>query len=242
MEPRSPRVYALHGGGTTPALWNPLRRVAPDLPLVTPDLNRIARRIGATPSYGQVVDALLEEAPEGPLVLAGATLGARFAVSLGARLGDRLRGMLLLMPLDADEEASFLAKFAGLRRFLVEGYNERYRETAIPVMLHRWSPRFHEASQELRAILDEGAGPAAAPLAHASSVLDEPAALQLRRIRAPVDVRFGAADPVFEPALAASWRRQPAVRSVEILPEVSHQIPLEVPERIAADLRRLLAG
>ena len=241
MDHEAPRVYALHGGGTTPALWNPLRRVVPDLPIVAPDLNRIARDIGEAPSYEQVVDALLEQAPPGPLVLLGATMGARFAVSVGARLGDRLRAMLLLMPLDADEDASFLAKFAGLRRFLVEGFSESYRETVIPVMLHRWGPRFAEASQELRQILTEGAGATAAALSHASSVLDEPAAIQLRRIAASVEVLFGAADPVFEPSLANSWRRLPAVRSVEILPEVSHQIALEVPQRIAADLRRLLA-
>ncbi|WP_373047347.1 alpha/beta fold hydrolase [Vulgatibacter sp.] len=232
-------IFALHAGGTTPALWDPVRRAAPDLAFVTPDLNHIAELLPGDATYADLVDELRNLVPPGPVVLAGATIGARLALSVASTLGERLQALYLLTPTPVVEDQAFLAKLAGLRRFMMEGFSAAQVEVSLPVMLYRWGPRFTEAADELRRLLHEGAGPRGMALARRCENLGPQPKELLATVDAPIEVLFGGADPVLEMAWPDSWREVPQVRSVEVLPDASHQLVLQIPGRIAADLRRL---
>lgn len=231
-------IWAFHPAGSTPALWEPVRRADPELVWDTPDLNAISSALPASASYRQLIDELLDLAPSGPLVIVGAGFGARIGLSLAARLEERVRATYLVTPTPVVEDEAFLAKLAGLRRLLVDGFSEAQVVTLVPVMLFRWGPRYAAASRELEAILRAGLGDKGAAYGRICLVLDEQPANWLHLVRGPIEVIFGSTDPIFEAKDAEGWRQQ-GIRSVEVLPGVSNQPPLEIPDRVAADLRRL---
>jgi len=235
-----PRILAFHAGATTPAHWDPVRAAAPELRFHVPDMNRTALALPPDARYGDLIEALVEQAPPGPLVLAGATFGARIALSVAVRLGSAVRAIYLLTPTTPDESPEFLTMLAGMRRFAVESRSEERIATQVAMMIHRYGPRFARASAELAAHLREGARLGHA-FARISAQLDEPPIRWIDRIAAPIEIRFGGADPLIQPVFVEPWRAVSQVRSLEIWPNVGHQIALEAPDRVAADLRRLVA-
>lgn len=232
-------IFALHSGGTTPMLWAPVVERLPDLRCSVPDLNDIAEQLPPDASYGDLVDVLAAGAPEGPLVVAGTGLGGRIAIAVATRLGARVRHLYLATPGPAEEDEDFRQKVAGLRRFLIDGFRPEALPSLVPVMLHRYGPRFRQASAELERILLDGSGQNGMPLARLVSDLGPLSQDLLPQLSATIEVVYGAGNPIVEPHWIESWRRLPQTRSVEVVQDAAHELALEIPDRLAADLRRL---
>lgn len=232
-------IWAFHPAGSTPAVWAPVRRELPDQDWEAVDLNEVAASLPTAAPYPRLIDELIHRAPPGPLLITGAGFGARLGLSVAARFEDRVRGVYLITPTPAVEDDAYLAKLAGLRRLLQDGFSEEQVKTLVPVMLYRWGPRFAQAAEELAEILREGLSSRGRALGHFCLKLDEQPSNWLHQIRAPIEAIYGAADPLFDPAEAEAWRGL-GFRSVEVLPHVANQPPLEIPERVAAGLRRLM--
>ncbi len=241
MSPVGMPIFALHSAGTTPALWAPAMRLLPDHTWITPHLNHVADDLPPRSGFDDLATELMRLVPDGPVVIAGSGLGARLGVLIAARLGARVRHLYLAMPGPAFEGEAFRQTVAGLRRFMVDGFRYETIPSLLPMMLYRYGPRFGEASIELAQIIREGAGTACTSLARVVTDLGPYLQDVLPRVEARIEVVNGAGSPVIAPDWTDTWHQVPQLRSLEVLPNASHELALDVPERVAADLRRLAA-
>lgn len=239
--PEALPILALHGGGVTPALWDPVRAVAPELEIVAPDLNRIAAGLPAGADFDSLADAVVAVAPAGPLVLTGVGMGSRLSLLVAERIASTA-GVLLMAAGAPHEDEAYVNMARGYRSFLADAFKEELIPTLLPVMLYSWGPRYRQAARELKAMFLEACGQPAIPLARVMAIFGPFLQHRLHRIEAPIELLYGKADAVFDPRAAALWRQLPQVRSVEVLEKASHMIPLDAPEEVAARLRRLVAA
>ena len=100
--PERPLLVAVHGWLLAGRLWDPLARVLePDWQLWSPDLpgfGTTSRPRGLQPSlatYGRwLAEAIVERAPNRPVVLMGHSLGGSVVLHAAAHLGPQLKGIV----------------------------------------------------------------------------------------------------------------------------------------------------
>lgn len=232
--PAPATVVALHPGGFGTSYWDDVKACVPELAFVTPHLGLIADEVGG--DGAALMDALEAQLPDGPCIFAGVSLGTLFAVELAARCGQRTRGVFLLSGGPAIEDMGWLDKLKGMMSFLGDAFDPAFATSLTNVLLYRGGARFAKLSERVRASLLAEAGPRSVSLGRA--VLTRPRLMQeaLEHIRAPIEVWLGRYDPSIEDGWRSEWAAHGKVTVVE---ETSHHIPLEAPERVAAELRRL---
>ena len=229
------RVLALHGMGATPALWNDVAEQAPDLSLLAPDVSTLLQAVGGR--LGCLVRALSAIVPAGPVTLTGCGVGANVALELGALLGDRLRGVLLLSPQPLRPHAMFRERYRQLAKTLQTKMTPDELLAWTPIFVSRRGVRADKSVPQAERMLLAADG-ASVALARFSADFPD-AGRTLQRVRAPVRALFAGdnLNPFHGPRWVDDWRRSLGPENVELLPEARHWLPLEAPEEVALALR-----
>lgn len=235
---RTTRVLALHGSGTGPALWDELRAACPDLEITAPDLNALVASVEA--DVEPLVAAIEALAPDGPIVVAGSSVGAHLALEVAARRGADACGVLLVSPGPVTTPTARRTQLeemsAGMRATTLDAF----MDTALSLLVCPDGPRADAAREATRAMLEAGGFEGAPALVDVALGLPDPAA-SLERVSAAVRVLAGAADPTVEAEWTETWRGAPHVEGPTVLDRVAHLAPVEAPDVVAEALRALVA-
>jgi pimeloyl-ACP methyl ester carboxylesterase len=230
-------VLALHAGALDPSSWSDVEALAPELEFVTPHLGRLAEE--AQGRFQGFVERLAARVPEGPVVVAGCSIGARIALAVAAHLGPRTHGLLLISGGPVEEDEAYLQFIRGLRSFMVDAFDASQIPSLTPVMMYRFGPRFSESAARVSAMLEREGGQKTAALGQFFEALPERPVDLLGRFEAPIEVMFGRYDPLLHSHWPEEWNRVKRAR-VSVLQNAAHQITLEAPEEVVEALRRLV--
>lgn len=207
------------------------------LPLLTPDLNRIAFEEDGR--LDALVARICAELPDGELFVTGCSLGASIAVEVAAALGERVRGLLLVTPQPVSPDTHYRE---GVRA-LCEGSLFWDREQLlglVPLLLYPSNPRYKRSARVLERMLVEATGEACVPFMQIAATL--PSALPaLERIRCERRAIFGkhSIDPFCGPDWIPAWRKALGAGRVLVAEEASEFVVMERPELVAQQLRQL---
>ncbi len=233
----SPTIYALQGLAVTPDVWDDLKQALPELRVVCPDVVALAERGDGT--LAGLLRKLAEQAPAGPLLLVGSSIGAHVALELAAFMGDRVVGSLLLAPGPAVTDEEFSLRVRGLLRVL-ENWTDEAARSLIPLLLYRFSPRYPANEKRLARMLSIAAPRSPALLNLAAGFQSAPDLLP--RLHGPVHVLVGAdnGNPVTGPAVYDTWRGV-LPEGVERIPSASEYMQMDRPELVADAIRAMVA-
>ena len=229
-------VLALHAGALDPSSWSEVESLAPEFDFVTPHMGRLAEEVQG--SLGRLVERLAALVPNGPVLVAGCSIGARIALEVAAHLGPRTQGLAFIAGGPVEEDEAYIQFLRGVRSFLVEAFDPSQIPSMVAVTLYRFGPRFAEAAAKVTAMLEREAGQNTAALGQSFKTLPRRPVELLARFDAPIEVLFGRYDPVLLSHWPKEWSRVRRTR-VTVLQNAAHQITLEAPEEVVGALRRL---
>lgn len=233
-------IYGLHALAVSPEMWDDVRDAAPDLPFVAPDLCEVLEEGRFEGNLAGFVNALAQRAPEGELVLVGASIGAHFALELAAHLGERVRACLLIVPGPACLDDDFRARANSLVRTLRHAWTEEMARNFVKLLVYPFGRRQASVAARVERMLTRY-GPRAAPLVGLSPGFRDAAEL-LPRLHGPVRVLIAAdnSNPIQSPGVAEQWRQLLGASAVERVDSASEFLPMERPEVVVRAIRELL--
>lgn len=234
-----PTVYALHALATTPEIWQDVRDAAPDLTFVTPDLLRLLENARADQTLERLLVDLIDQAPAGPLLLAGASIGANIALELGALLGDRVVGTLLIVPGPPALDAAFRDRSHALLRSMHHAWTDEMVANFAKLLVYPFGPRHASVAARVERMLRHNASRSAPLLALSAAFRD--AQDLLPHIRGPVRALLGAdnANPLTGSVLGA-WRDLLGDAAVERVESASESLVMERPDAVVGALRSMI--
>ncbi len=203
---------------------------------MTPHLGRLAEQVEG--SFSAFIERLAAFVPEGPVLVAGCSIGARIALEVAALLGPRTHGLAMISGGPVNEDEAFLQFLRGLRSFMVDAFDVSQIPSLTAVMMYRFGPRYGEAAAKASAMLEREGGRRTAALGQFFDALPHRPVELLAQHDAPIEVLFGRYDPLLHSHWLEEWSQVRRTR-VTVLQNAAHQITLEAPEEVAAALRRL---
>jgi 3-oxoadipate enol-lactonase len=236
-------VLLIHGFPLSGALWDEtVERLAADARLIVPDLrghgesDASARASMAT--YADDLAAVLDAADvDGPVTVAGLSMGGYIAFELLRRYPERIRALVL-----ANTRAGADAPDGARKRLDTAARVER--EGSAVVADEMVGKLFAAGAagplrERWRAIM--AATPPAGVAAALRAMADRPDSMDtLRAARVPVLVVAGAEDGIVPRADAEEMRDAAPDARLEIVEGAGHMTPVEQPERFADILRDFL--
>jgi pimeloyl-ACP methyl ester carboxylesterase len=223
-----PEVLALHGWGRRgkdfAAVFEGLSGIAPDLPGfgASPAPDGV---IGAD-SYADIVAQILDSFDRPP-VLVGHSFGGRVAVCLAAKHPDRVGPLVLTgVPFVRTAPARKPPVSYRLMRWLnrVGVFSDERMEQEKQ---KRGSADYRAATGVMRDILVK--------------VVNESYEEQLRQVRVPVQLVWGAEDRDVPVSVAEAGKTLLSEASLEVLPDVGHFVPTQAPDALRSAVQRALS-
>lgn len=221
----APQALALHGWGGTHAQMSPMLKGIDAISLDLPGFGASPRpdAVWGAREYADCVSSVLDEFAE-PAVLLGYSFGGRVAVHLGARFPERVRAIVLtgapLIRRQASGKAPVvfrLMKKANKFGLVSDARMEAERRK-------RGSEDYRNATGIMRDVLVR--------------VVNESYENELRSLRSPVDMIWGADDtaaPLAQATLAKDLITAPVTLTVH---PGGHFLPLQQPELVSAAVRK----
>jgi len=229
-----PRVLALHGWGRSHADFDAVLAGSDALALDLPGF-------GATPDpdgpwggreYAEAVAAVLDAAAQ-PVVVLGHSFGGRVAVHLAAARPERVRALVLTgVPLVRPSGARRRRPPLGYRVGRALHRRGLVGEARMEALRQRYGSADYRAA---RGVLRQ---------VHVRAV-NETYEEQLRALRCPVELVWGAEDTDVSVAVAKAAAELLSTEDVEVrltvLPGVGHLVPTAAPEALREVLERVLS-
>jgi 2-succinyl-6-hydroxy-2,4-cyclohexadiene-1-carboxylate synthase len=242
-----PTLFLLHGFAGSPASWDAVLAALSDPPHLCPRLvghGEPAPGASGVGGFEDEVDRLASlVVPEGPVHLAGYSLGARLALGLLVRHGQRFEGATLIgvhPGLSSDEERAERRRSDGALR-------ERLETRGIEDFVDHWErqPLFASESRLPQALREQKRG---VRLSHDPRELARSLALtglaempdygaRAGSISTPITLMAGELDQKFSGLAHGLAGHLPAARVV-IAPGAGHDLLLERPDLVALTLER----
>lgn len=228
-------VLLLHGGAG-PASVAPLAEVlAASYPVrvVTPthpgfDGTPRPDRVASVRDLADLYVALLDELGLEGATVVGSSLGGWVAAELALRHSPRVAAVVLVDAVGLADEADPIVDFFALSmdEVVERSYHPDHREAARAALARM--------PEEARALVP---GNRAALLAYGgSSMADSSLRGRLAGVDVPVRVLWGAHDRVVAPSHGHAYAQAVPGASLLVLDDAGHLPPVEVPERVAADV------
>lgn len=246
MTAERPTLFLLHGFAGSPASWDAVLAALSDPPHLCPPLVGHGEPAPGAPGAGgfeDEVDRLVSLIPEGPVHLAGYSLGARLALGLLVRHGQRFEGATLIgvhPGLSSDEERAERRRSDGVLR-------ERLETRGIEDFIDHWErqPLFASESRLPETLREQKRS---VRLSHDPRELARSLALtglaempdygaRAASISTPITLMAGELDQKFSQLAHALAGRLPAARVV-IAPGAGHDLLLERPDLVALTLEQ----
>lgn len=259
-DPGARPVVMIHGNPTWSFLWRKVIALLPAYRCVAPDLlglgfsDRLPRlEDHSVDRHGAAIAELVEALDLRGVILMGQDWGGPIAAQVGARLPERIAGLVLsntAVVLPAYPRGTWFHKFArvpGLSDLVFRGLGipqnvlgrvqgDRRSIRGDVARAYRWP---------LRSWKDRGT-----PLALARMVPDGPdhpsmpalgrGEAWVRAFAGPISLVWGMADPIMGPALKRHERELPGARVTQT--RAGHFLQEEVPEELAAAVEAAAAG
>lgn len=242
-------LLLLHGFTGCPSSWDAVRRELPGgLSLVCP----VLVGHGSSPAAPEVesfeaeVDRLALAA-DGPLVVAGYSLGARLALGLSIRHRQRVRAAVLVsgsagleQASDRDQRVRDDEQWAvSLERDGLEAFVDRWQ--VLPLFATQRALQAELVEAERRRRLSHTAAGLARSLRVTGTGRMPSYASHLRRLDCPVELVSGALDAKFRAIGRELVEELPRAR-LTLVPAAGHNLLLERPDAVAAAILRVLAS
>ncbi|WP_029210731.1 alpha/beta fold hydrolase [Arsenicicoccus bolidensis] len=227
----TPTLVLLHGTRMNAGFWRDYPALLPGVRVVTPDLPGHGSR-GAEDFTWEGALATVEQAlpADGPVVLAGHSLGGYVAMSYAAAQPHRLAGLGLVGATGVPAGAG-AAVYRGFARLVPVVGSARMAHVANGVM------RRLAGGRDISQVTDDGQGYAAMPAAW-SAVMAQCGPHLLGGLDIPVLLLNGGLDQM-RLGVRAYAAACPAAQVVTV-PRATHFLPLTHPEACATHLRGLL--
>ena len=243
----SPTPVLLHGFTGSPRSWDAVMRVLPGQACIAPALLGHGAPANEVVTFMDEVDRLARLLPHEPVHLCGYSLGARLALGLLVRHGERISGATLIgvnpglsdpaareQRLRHDAELARRLETAGIDAFVREWESQPLFATQAHLpgavrarkRAERTSHDPHALARSLR-VLGLGSMPDFWPA--------------LPRLGCPITLVAGARDDKFRELAVCALRVLPAAR-LRIVADAGHDLLVERPEEIAVLLREDLAA
>lgn len=234
----------VHGNAGSAAVWARVLALLPDVGARALDLPGFGGARDEEPAPGDLLDVFVEpvvsaaQVASSPVVLAGNGIGAVLCAHAARRLGDACRGVLMIGPVGlrgGHARLGWMSRSrAGAAVLRVLGVTAFGRGRFLGDQLAK--PRADvEAARILCTALLQARG------FHRLARLNRPESLAgLRGLRCPVTVLWGASDGVLPASRASEFLTHlPDHARLETVAGASHALPLERPDLVAAEIRRL---
>ncbi|AKT52945.1 hypothetical protein ADJ73_16055 [Arsenicicoccus sp. oral taxon 190] len=212
------------------SFWRDYPALLPGVRVVAPDLPGHGDRAGEDFTWEGALATVEAALPDGPVVLAGHSLGGYVAMAYAAAHPHRLDGLGLIGATGVPTGAG-AAVYRGFAR-LVPRLGEERVARRVNALMRRLA-----GGRDVSHVTDEGAGYAAMPAAWAA-VMSECGPGLLGGLDIPVLLLNGGLDQM-RLGVRAYAAACPGARVVTV-PRATHFLPLTHPEACARELRRLL--